>query len=222
MYAPKLSNPAKRFTNRLLQFRRAVQDTGHYTIPHEVKEDLRWFQAFFPDYNRRAIIRSRVTTSQFLYTDACLTGGGAHLQDHSFFAITWPQHMTQWQVAITELELYKILLAVRVWLTQLSGTTLQIWCDNEAAVVTVRSGRTRNPFLASCIRELWYLCATADVDILISRIPGERNNTADLLSRAATSAKAQMDFQQFKAESDLHQSHIPSVLLFPPDSMTQG
>ena len=36
MYAAKLSNAARRFTNRILHFRREIGDTGYYKIPDEV------------------------------------------------------------------------------------------------------------------------------------------------------------------------------------------
>ena len=153
LYAAKLSNPAKkRFTNRLLQFRRAVQFKATYQIPHEVKEDLRWFQAFVPDYNGKAIIRSRLTPSHFMFTDACLTGGGAILQNQLFHS----------QLARTYGRLEDSNHRARIVYNSNSSQAMaypHFWIHPSNLVV--RSGRTKNAFLAACIRELWYLCATS-------------------------------------------------------------
>ena len=47
----------------------------------------------------------------------------------------------------------------------------------------VETGRTRNPFLALCIRNIWLITATWDIQLDICHIPGIHNVIADTLSR---------------------------------------
>ena len=82
LYSSKLANPARRFLNRTLQFRRSFASPRPKDIPQDVKEDLLWFRRFLPHYNGRAIIRSRLHPSQHLYSDASLVGGGAYIRGH--------------------------------------------------------------------------------------------------------------------------------------------
>ena len=181
LYSSKLANPAQRFLNRTLHFRRSFASPRPKDIPQDVKEDLHWFRRFLPHYNGRAISLSRLHPSQHLYTDTSLVGGGAYIRGHEFSTV-WPQDVVLWEVAINELELFTVLVALRRWSPFLSGCTTQVWTDHQTCVTCLRSGKSRNPFLAACLRELWHICATEDIYLLFSHIPGADNQTADLLS----------------------------------------
>ena len=58
-----------------------------------------------------------------------------------------------------------------------------IKCDNEAVVSVLRSGRTKDPYLGACARNIWYICALADIDAQYVHVRGLDNRVADLLSR---------------------------------------
>ena len=55
--------------------------------------------------------------------------------------------------------------------------------DNMATKYALSSGRTRDPVLAACAREIWLISALKDVDILIYHAPGDTLVLADALSR---------------------------------------
>ena len=217
IYASKLSNPAKRFLNRLLHFRRSISEKGKFLLTEGTKDDLKWFVKFLPSYNGRAIIRSRTAPTEFLYTDASLVGGGAFIADFAYFAVQWPEQFMEWGYSIAELEIYTILVAFREWMNHLSGVTVQIKSDNEATVISIKTGKTRNLFMVDCIREIWYICAIADIDIL-SHIPGKDNVIADMLSRCFSSESHAQSFSKFKATTNLMQTLVPNWKLTPPDS----
>ena len=42
---------------------------------------------------------------------------------------------------------------------------VQIFCDNLAVVLVTASGKTKDPYLAACLRNLWLITATCDIDL---------------------------------------------------------
>ena len=218
LYSSKLATPARRFLNRALQLRWSFTRPGPLPVTPGFKEDISWFINFLPTYNGQALIRSRVQASQHLYTDASLGGGGAYLKNSSFLTVDWNKAMATWDIAINELELFTVLIALRTWASLLSGTTTQLWSDNEPSIICLRSGKTKNAFLASCLREIWHICASNDIDILASHIPCEQNQIAHFLSRKAISPRDRQRFQQFKRDTTLRQTHVPEDTLMLPDT----
>ena len=63
------------------------------------------------------------------------------------------------------------------------GMKVQIFCDNEAVVTVINSSKTRDPFLATCIRELWLEVARNAFELRAIHLPGEENRVPDWLSR---------------------------------------
>ena len=58
-----------------------------------------------------------------------------------------------------------------------------IRCDNQAVVTVLRSGKTRDAFLAASARNIWYVTAIHDIEVQYTHISGARNQVADTLSR---------------------------------------
>ena len=52
-----------------------------------------------------------------------------------------------------------------------------------AVVQVVASGTTKDPYLSVYLRNLWLLPASYDIDLVVEHIQGNKNVTADLLSR---------------------------------------
>ena len=76
-----------------------------------------------------------------------------------------------------------ILLAIHTFKRQWATKRVLIQCDNEAVVTVLRSGKTRDPYLAACARNIWYAAAAADIDLQYVHIRGVDNKFADVLSR---------------------------------------
>ena len=51
----------------------------------------------------------------------------------------------------------------------------------------VETNRTRDNFVALCLRSIWFLAALHDVEIEVKHIPGKNNQKADVLSRIYSS-----------------------------------
>ena len=64
------------------------------------------------------------------------------------------------------------------------------------------TGKTRDPFLNFCIRQLWFICAQFNVDLHVKHIQGSLNVDADALSR-----------HKFKDTGNATWENVSSVLL---------
>ena len=60
---------------------------------------------------------------------------------------------------------------------------IEIKCDNMAIVKVLRSGKARDPTLATCARNIWLLTSLFNIQLMVNHIPGVQNETADVLSR---------------------------------------
>ena len=76
-----------------------------------------------------------------------------------------------------------MLVALRVWGKLWTSTQVLLFCDNEAVDQVIGSSKTKDPFLAACLRNIWLITASYDIDINIRHIAGVQNNLADALSR---------------------------------------
>ena len=52
-----------------------------------------------------------------------------------------------------------------------------------AVVCVLQSGKTRDPYMAVCARNIWLWSASYDIDVQFVHIAGKTNVIADLLSR---------------------------------------
>ena len=98
---------------------------------------------------------------------------------------------------IVHLEMVNIVMALRLFARLWSGTRILVKCDNEAVVKVLKAGKARDPFLATCARNVWYLSALADIDLQYEHILGRNNTVADLLSRWQLIPNNMVQLQQF-------------------------
>ena len=79
--------------------------------------------------------------------------------------------------------MFNILLALRVWGNHWRHFIVKSHCDNLAVVQVVQTSKTKDPFLAACIRNIWMITAISDIEIQIDPVKGVNNIIADILSR---------------------------------------
>ena len=115
-------------------------------------------------------------------TDACLTSCSG-LCGGQYFHGVFPSYVVQQTLDMNCLELLTIIVALKLWGSRLYGLRLSVRCDNEVAVTVLTTGRCRNSFLNSCLRELCCLAAIHEFEVLAVHVPGVSNCYADLLSR---------------------------------------
>ena len=74
-----------------------------------------------------------------------------------------------------------ILLAIRLFAFKWKRCKIRMRCDNQVVVQVLRSGRTKDPFLAVCTPDIWFWAARFNMDMRYDHIQGVNNRVADLL-----------------------------------------
>ena len=135
-------------------------------------------------YNGVSMINIAKWTSpnEVFSTDACLAGCGGVCDDQYFHGV-FPSFISEQNLDISSLELLTIVVALKLWGARWTGLRITVRCDNEAAVTVLNTGRCRNPFTNSCLREICYFAAIYDFEVCTVHIPDVSNHFADLLSR---------------------------------------
>ena len=144
---------------------------------------------FLPQYNGVSLIPPSVCCAETIVNDACLFGAGGVFGNECFY-ITFPDHIIEdTDYHINAKEILAIIVSFHLWASQLKGHHLLIQSDNETSVQVINSHHSRSPLLQQCLRILWLICATHDLDLQAEHLPGFPY--ADLLSRWCSDPSAQ-------------------------------
>ena len=161
------------FLSRLLNALRSFPSNAKsQLVTLEMRHDLAWWQTFLPIYNGISVIKpADWSFADFRFTtDACLTRGGATCLDKCL-TFPFPDFVLDAASHISALELFTVIVAVNFWATALQHQRFLVSCDNgfynEAAVIVINSGSTKDPFLQRCLRQLWFTSALHDVDLRV-------------------------------------------------------
>ena len=89
-----------------------------------------------------------------------------------------------WQASnIASLEMFNILMALKVWHLQWTGHRVLIHCDNQAVVSVLNAGKSRDTFLSKIARNIFMWLSACNIDLQVVHVAGKSNTVADLLSR---------------------------------------
>ena len=113
-------------------------------------------------------------------------------------------------LSITLLEMYNILIALCVWGMDWKDKCILIRCDNESAVVVCMTGKTRDPFLNFCLREIWFITAKFNIELRVTHIRGRESGIADALSRGKTDILSKLCIQPISSVLPLRCRSITS------------
>ena len=124
------------------------------------------------------------------------------------FAVRFPQRIKAEYSHITHLELWAIIIAVKVWDNTLRGKVIRINTDNEAVSHLLNSGRSQDLLLQKQLRELHWWLAKYEFRIKGVHIFGIHNRIPDLLSRFFDSDKARREFYNTTRGMNLRFVHV--------------
>lgn len=181
-YISQCCKPARLFVSRMLDTLREAPHQGMVTLSTDFQKDVSWFVDLMPSYNGIHLLQPSppdVTAA----VDSCLTGIGG-LCGTTFYATQIPQFVQEEYHPIHHLEMLNIVIAVKLWSADWEHKVVRILCDNAAAVAVLQHGRSRDPFLLACARDIWFETAIRDINLLPQHAPGNTLVTVDALSRA--------------------------------------
>ena len=176
LYIHKCVKPSRIFVNRMLELLHKNYDTASISITQEFKRDLRWFCNFLGQYNGTSYFDYK-STDFVVELDACLVNLGGRYKNLVYHL---PVVKPYANLAIVHLEMINILVAVRIFGHIWHRKLVLVKCDNEAVVQVLTSGKTRDPFVAACARNIWLECGIRDVELMYVHIRRRDNKTADL------------------------------------------
>ena len=179
LYVHKCVKPARVFLNRMLELLRSAHGRQKILLTPDFKRDLRWFAKFLPHYNGVSLYNHKLVDLT-LELDVCLTGFGGRCGRYVYH-LPIERGFRNW--TIVHLEMVNILIAIRLFTFLWTSKRILIRCDNEAVVTVLKSGKTRDLYLAACARNIWYASTRSDIDIQYAHIRGSENGVADTLSR---------------------------------------
>ena len=185
IFISKRVRQSRIFIARILILLRKIHFNHHHVnLTAEFRKDIAWWRRFLRAYNGVSMISTAQWSSPgaMFPTDACLTGCGGLCGDQYVHAV-FPSYVVQQTLDINCLELFTIIVALKLWGSRLYGLPLSVSCDNEVAVTVLTAGRCRNSFLNSCLREPCYLAAIHELEVRALHVLGVSNCYAYLLSR---------------------------------------
>ena len=158
----------------MLQVLGESHDASYITLSPQFHLDLNWFNVFLKQYNGVTFFDNPVDFQ--VYLDASLSGLGG-----VFGPLVYALPLgTEFQhLHITQLEMLNVVVHLKVS----SDKKVKIFSDNLAVVELLKSGKTKDPFVATCARNISLITAIFNIEIIVVHVPGRNNHIADLLSR---------------------------------------
>ena len=164
---------------------RNVYDTpGLISIPSEVKKDIDWWYWFLPLYNGISImaVEEWSKPDSEVSSDACLSGCGSW-SNGEFFHREFPEFISALDLHINALELLSVVVCLKVWSNKLHHKRIKVFCDNIVSVQVINTGKTRDIFMQSCLRELCFIAAVNEFEVRAVHVRSCDNRIPDFLSR---------------------------------------
>ena len=149
-----------------------------------------------------------ISTTISVEADSCLSGGGA-VTGEEYYHCKYPSQITNSGLTICHPEMLNMVIAEKLWCHHWRRQNVVMYCDNSAAILTLQSGRARDPYLLMCARDIWYIKATYDFKIIPRHKPGANMTLADSLSRFHISESNRKTFEELTTGKEYKQLSVP-------------
>ena len=185
------------FLSRLLQTLQENSDHAIVGMDTEILKDLRWWYNYLPRFNGISLLwlQDSEYVDQWLASDSSLIGAGA-IHGKEYFHYKFPEFVLTITQNIVQRELLAVVIAIKLWAKDLHGRMIRFSTDNQNALFAINKGRTRDPFMLCCIRELAWVCAEHQIMIKACYVNTKLNKIPDALSRWYQQADARRQFKR--------------------------
>ena len=113
------------------------------TVDQEMLKDIKWWNKFLPEYNGVSMLwlHDRWDCDNLLASDVSLIGGGAtNMESKQYFHMKFPKEILQQTTNIAQLEMYTLLISVKLWAPELVGKVVRFSTDNQIVMYAVNKG----------------------------------------------------------------------------------
>ena len=185
--ACKVVRPGRSFLRRMIELLGGVKAKRRpIRLNASFRSDLLWWHCFLASWNGVAACRSSELERPevTVYCDASGAVGCAAWWDEGWLQYKWTPELIS--APIMPKETLPIILACAVWGGTWKHKLVRVYCNNEGAVASLNSGRSREPWAMHLIRCLFFIKAIYSLELQVLHIQGVRNVLADALSRDDT------------------------------------
>ena len=181
------------FVSRLLATLRAHSSSlPHHKIllSQEMQKDVNWWLVYIHTFNGTNFIINPATIGFTYKGDACLDGGGGFCGEE-YWSRPLPQSMLGLGSPPIHLKEYWVLLvSIKLWGHIWSGSSVELYVDNTAVVLTCVNQKPSDPMMSAFLREFLYLVVKFKFLPVVKHIGTKENFEADFLSRNFSMADA--------------------------------
>ena len=192
---------------RMIECMKDTPMSGSHSLSSGFKQDVKFFLALLPLINGVKIIdKSLLVAKECMELDACLSGCGAWCNAR-FYSRTFPEFILKENHPIAHLEMLNLVIAIKLWANWWKGHRIEIRCDNMNTCILVMRGKSADPYMQKCARELYLVAATNDIDLNVIHTPGVELTVADALSRCHLEKRLDKIVQNSSVLSKAHRDH---------------
>ena len=180
--------PGRVFIGRLLQWLKVLNKSHNpreqVYIPDYVKKDILWWHKFLPCYNGVSLMLYEEWSDpdEICSSDACLNACGGFWSGKYFLA-SFPEKYNNEKYNITVLEMFAVILCLKLWGANFKGKRIQMFCDNLNVCHCINTGKAKNQLLQQCLREVCFIAAVNEFQVRMAHLDSKANRISDHLSK---------------------------------------
>ena len=184
--ACKVVRPGRSFLRRMIDLLRGVKSNRRLVrLNSSFRSDLAWWHHFLSGWNGVSAVAEKYIESAHpdvvVHCDASGSIGCAAWWSEGWLHYEWPPEVAA--ASITPKETLPVVFACAVWGQLWRNKRIRVYCDNEAAVANLNSGRSKEPWSMHMIRCLFFIKAIYGLELEVLHLPGKMNTLAEALSR---------------------------------------
>jgi len=186
MFISKCVRSARVFMSRMLNGLRDLPNGVIVAVDEELRLDLRWWSRFLETFNGVVMMPMQDWSrpDSVIAVDACSTGiGGICWETNEVFHLRLPDEFLEKKLHINQLEALCVVIAMKLWHRQCANKKILLYSDNMVTVQVFNAGKSRNPYLQECLREVAFLLCRQEAEVRTVHVAGVENRIPDFLSR---------------------------------------
>ncbi len=169
--------------NRLLTFLRGMPHLGKRDLSDEARLDIKWWHDYLPESTGVTMLQLHTVLPEALFETDSMLHWARGVRGNEYFTIRYPESVTRMDPHFVVLEMWAVVIALKVWKDHLGGSALRVKCDNVATLHAINSGSMHSSAMAAVLREISYVLSRIDSVLIAEYVLSRQNVLPDLLSQ---------------------------------------